>query len=99
MNRAEAHAAFGEKVPLFGVGITLTDYDDATERIIAAARARRSYAVSALAVHGLIGFELGPPFLRLYGDVRWTISLSQTEDWWGLRPGPLSALLGFVIRF
>jgi len=54
---------------------------------------------SAFAVHGMIGFELGPPFLRLYGDVRWTMPLSQTEKWWGIRLGPVSALLGFVIRF
>ena len=54
---------------------------------------------SGLAAHGMIGFEVGPPFLRLYGDVRWTIPLSQTEEWWKLRLGPVSALLGFVIRF
>jgi len=54
---------------------------------------------SAFALHAMIGFELGPPFLRLYGDVRWTVPLSQTEGWWGLRPGPVSGLLGFVIRF
>ncbi len=54
---------------------------------------------SAFAVHGMIGFELGPPFLRLYGDVRWMMLLSQDEEWWGIRPGPVSALLGFVIRF
>ncbi len=54
---------------------------------------------SSFAIHGMIGFELGPPFLRLYGDVRWTVPLSQTEEWWGIRLGPVSALLGFVIRF
>jgi hypothetical protein len=54
---------------------------------------------SGFAVHGMMGFELGPPFFRLYGDLRWTIAVSQDENWWGLRPGPLSALLGFVIRF
>ncbi len=54
---------------------------------------------SAFAVHGMIGFEVGPPFLRLYGDVRWMIPLSQAEEWWGIRLGPVSALLGFVIRF
>ncbi|MDH3679843.1 MAG: WecB/TagA/CpsF family glycosyltransferase [Acidimicrobiia bacterium] len=47
-------ATYGEKVDLFGVGITVTDYDDATDRILEAARARTSYAVSALAVHGLM---------------------------------------------
>ncbi len=56
-------------------------------------------AWSAFAAHAMIGFELGPRFLRLYGDVRWTLPLSQAEEWWGIRPGPLSALLGFVIRF
>jgi len=54
---------------------------------------------SAFAVHGMLGFEIGPPFLRFYGDVRWTIPLSQAEEWWGIRLGPVSALLGFVIRF
>lgn len=54
---------------------------------------------SGFAVHGMIGFELGPPFLRLYGDLRWTIPLSQTQDWWEIRLGPVSALLGIVIRF
>jgi len=41
------------KVPLFGIGISVTDYAGASEAILAAARARRSYAVSALATHGL----------------------------------------------
>ena len=44
----------GDKVDLFGVGVSVTDYDDATGRIMEAARNRRSYAVSALAVHGLM---------------------------------------------
>lgn len=56
-------------------------------------------AWSSFAMHGMIGFELGPPLLRIYGDVRWMIALSESEGWWGLRPGPLAALLGFVIRF
>ncbi|MBE0634962.1 hypothetical protein IH601_03085 [Candidatus Bipolaricaulota bacterium] len=54
---------------------------------------------SSFAFHGMIGLELGPPFLRIYGDIRWMVSLSESEGWWGLRPGPLAALLGFVIRF
>lgn len=51
---ARPRASFGDKVDVFGVGITVTDYDDATDRIMDAARDRRSYAVSALAVHGLM---------------------------------------------
>lgn len=54
---------------------------------------------SAFAMHGMIGFELGPPFLRIYGDVRWMIPLSQHDGWWGIRLGPVAALVGFVIRF
>jgi hypothetical protein len=54
---------------------------------------------SAFAVHGVVGFELGPPFLRLYGDLRWTVPLSVGERWWGLRPGPIAAMVGLVIRF
>jgi N-acetylglucosaminyldiphosphoundecaprenol N-acetyl-beta-D-mannosaminyltransferase len=41
------------KVPIFGIGISVTDYTEACASIIDAARARRSYAVSALAPHGL----------------------------------------------
>jgi exopolysaccharide biosynthesis WecB/TagA/CpsF family protein len=41
------------KVPVFGIGVSVTDYTDACAAIMDAARARRSYAVSALATHGL----------------------------------------------
>lgn len=52
----------GEKVDLFGVGLSITDYDDATDRIMNAARQRQSYAVSALAVHGLMEAVDDPDF-------------------------------------
>lgn len=52
--RVAGNGQLGCKVDLFGVGVSVTTYDDATERIMAAARERRSYAVSALAVHGLM---------------------------------------------
>jgi N-acetylglucosaminyldiphosphoundecaprenol N-acetyl-beta-D-mannosaminyltransferase len=41
------------KVPLFGIGISATDYAGASAAIMDAARTKRSYAVSALATHGL----------------------------------------------
>jgi exopolysaccharide biosynthesis WecB/TagA/CpsF family protein len=41
------------KVPIFGIGVSVTDYADACAAIMEAARTRRSYAVSALATHGL----------------------------------------------
>ncbi len=41
-------------VELLGVDYSVTDYRDATARIMSAARGKRSFGVSALAVHGLI---------------------------------------------
>ena len=43
-----------KKVDIFGVGLSVTDYRQACELIISAAKARRSFAVSALATHGLM---------------------------------------------
>lgn len=42
------------KVDILGVGLSVTDYVDATDHISRAAVERRSYGVSALAVHGLM---------------------------------------------
>jgi exopolysaccharide biosynthesis WecB/TagA/CpsF family protein len=54
MERFGVTVAKGEKVDIFGVLVTATDYEDATRRIIEAAQKRSSYGVSALAVHGLM---------------------------------------------
>jgi exopolysaccharide biosynthesis WecB/TagA/CpsF family protein len=43
-----------EKVDVFGVGLSVTDYADATERIVAAGKAGESFGMSALATHGLM---------------------------------------------
>lgn len=51
------------KVDLFGVGVSVTDYERATADILDAARERRSYGVSALATHGLMEAS-GDPLLR-----------------------------------
>lgn len=42
------------KVDVFGVGVSVVDYGSATTAIMEAARARRSFGVTALAVHGLM---------------------------------------------
>ncbi len=42
------------KVDILGVGVSIAGYEDACEAIIEAARLRRSFAVSALAVHGVM---------------------------------------------
>lgn len=54
---------------------------------------------STFAVHGVIGLEIGPPFLRIYGDLRFLLPLSAGAGWWDLRSGGLAAVLGLVIRF
>lgn len=42
------------KLDLFGVGVSVTDYERATGEIVRAAAQRRSFGVSALATHGLM---------------------------------------------
>jgi len=50
-----ARAGVGQgKRSVLGVLVDVTDYWDATERIMQAARARRGFAVTALAVHGVM---------------------------------------------
>jgi len=56
-------------------------------------------AWSTLAVHGVVGLEIGPPFLRLYGEVRYLLPLSERTGWWGLRSGGWAAVVGMVMRF
>ena len=52
---AVARAGVGQgKRSVLGVLVDVTDYADATDRIIAAAQERRPYAVTALAVHGVM---------------------------------------------
>jgi N-acetylglucosaminyldiphosphoundecaprenol N-acetyl-beta-D-mannosaminyltransferase len=57
-----AAMSLGQKVDVFGVGVSVTTYDHATNRIMQAARSRESYAVSALAVHGLMEAADDPDF-------------------------------------
>src|SRR3954453_3289435 len=50
-----ARAGVGQgKRSVLGVLVDVTDYRDATERIMQAARERRGFAVTALAVHGVM---------------------------------------------
>ncbi len=74
-----------EKVDIFGVGLSKTDYDDATGRIITAAMNHQSFAVSALATHGLMEAVHDPRFLEVVNSldlvtpdgqpVRWAMNL------------------------
>lgn len=53
----------GDKVDLFGVDYSVTDYSHATTLIMDAATERRSMAISALAVHGLMEAANDPEFM------------------------------------
>ncbi|WP_203818329.1 WecB/TagA/CpsF family glycosyltransferase [Paractinoplanes ferrugineus] len=73
------------KRSVLGVLVDVTDYADATDRIIAAAHERRGYAVTALAVHGVMtGVEDAAHNARLNSfdlvtpdgqPVRWALNL------------------------
>ena len=73
------------KAAVFGVGISVTDYAAARDAIISAARERRSFAMSALAVHGLIEAVRDPALRQLVNQidlvtpdgqpVRWALNL------------------------
>lgn len=70
-----------EKVDVFGVGLSLTDYDDATSRIIEAGRARQSYAVSALATHGLMEAVHDASFREVVNDLDLVTPDGQPVRW------------------
>jgi len=54
---------------------------------------------SAFGIHGLVGFELGPPFLRLVAECRVFLPISQATGWWEIGVGNLTGSVGLVIRF
>lgn len=56
-----------EKVEIFGVGLSVVDYSRACQEIISAAKEHRSFAMSALAVHGLMESVADP-------DLRWLVN-------------------------
>lgn len=78
----ELHA---QRVDIFGVDLSVTTYDDATERIIAAGKEKRSFAMSALATHGLMEAVHDPDFREVVNGldlvtpdgqpVRWAMNL------------------------
>ncbi len=74
-----------DKVDIFGVGVSITTYDDATERIIDAGRNRESFGVTALATHGLMEAVKDESFMTVVNEldmvtpdgqpVRWAMNL------------------------
>ncbi len=87
----------GEIRPLVDVDVPAGFEDDVADALAALHLDELTW--STFAVHGVVGFEIGPPFLRLYGDLRFLLPLSEGAGWWDLRSGGLAAVLGVVIRF
>jgi len=87
----------GEIRPLVDLDVPTGFEDDVADALVALHLDGLTW--STFAVHGVVGLEIGPPFLRLYGDLRFLLPLSEGAGWWELRSGGLAAMLGVVIRF
>lgn len=57
------------KLPVFGIGVNPTTYDEAVGAILAAAQQHRSYAVTALATHGLMEAVGQPDFAQVVAGI------------------------------
>jgi exopolysaccharide biosynthesis WecB/TagA/CpsF family protein len=69
------------KVPLFGIGVSVTDYAGASAAILEAARERRSLAVSALATHGLTEAARNTEFGDLVNSIELVTPDGQPVRW------------------
>jgi len=58
-------AVIPKKVDVFGVGVSVVDYAAATNAIITAAKEKRSFGATALAVHGLVTSVTHPDLLGM----------------------------------
>lgn len=71
----------GSVVDIFGVDYAVTDYGDATRRILEAAVERQSFGVTALAVHGLIEAVNDPEFSALVRSIDLVVPDGQPVRW------------------
>jgi N-acetylglucosaminyldiphosphoundecaprenol N-acetyl-beta-D-mannosaminyltransferase len=69
------------RVDLFGVRMTATDYEEAADAIVDAARSHRSYGVSALAVHGLVEAIRDRGFRKLVNEIDLVVPDGQPVRW------------------
>ncbi len=71
----------GRKVDLFGVDVTISTYDHAVGEVIDAAKARRSFGLSALAVHGLMEAVSDPRFRAQVNSLSMSVPDGQPVRW------------------
>ena len=69
------------KVDIFGVGVSVADCEKASDAVIYAARNRESFAVSALAVHGLIEAASDQEFGSLVNSIDLVTPDGQPVRW------------------
>lgn len=69
------------KKHLFAVDFSVLDYQEATEHIMRAARSRRSFGVSALAVHGLMECVWDPDLARSVNRIDMVVPDGQPVRW------------------
>jgi N-acetylglucosaminyldiphosphoundecaprenol N-acetyl-beta-D-mannosaminyltransferase len=80
------------KYPILGVNVHAVDYEAAVATIVAAARAKQPFAVSALAVHGVMTGFLDPVHARRLNGIDLIVPDGQPVRWalWWLHRQKLS---------
>lgn len=69
------------RVDVFGVQMSVTDYADSIDQIITAGREKRSFAMSALATHGLMEAVHNPDFLGVVNGLDLVTPDGQPVRW------------------
>jgi len=87
----------GEIRPLVDIELP-AEYRDGVDDALAALHLDE-LTWSTVAMHAVLGVELGPPFLRVYGDLRVILPLSQRVSWWEVRVADFAGVVGIAILF
>jgi N-acetylglucosaminyldiphosphoundecaprenol N-acetyl-beta-D-mannosaminyltransferase len=69
------------KYPILGINVHAVDYDYAVSQVVSAAEQRRPYAVSALAVHGVMTGVLDPVHARRLNGLDLVVPDGQPVRW------------------
>lgn len=70
-----------QKVSVFGIGLSVVDYSQACEELISAARENRSFAMTALATHGLMESATDPDIGRHVNQIDLVTPDGQPVRW------------------
>ena len=73
--------ATSRRVDVFGVQMSVTDYDNSIDQIIEAGQEKRSFAMSALATHGLMEAVHDPDFMKVVNGLDLVTPDGQPVRW------------------